>query len=243
MYQTEPPQFPVLEIVPPPTQDTLPYDDDEPMETQRHKMQMDLLVDSLYPWITQREGGGYVGGNMFVYFSPNQVLNQDYKGPDVFAVLDVPVKERKSWVVWEEGKGPDVVIELLSPSTARHDKTAKKQIYQRQLRVPEYVWYDPFNPEDFAGFSLQNGRYESTPLTENGCFISQQLNLALVRWQGDFKGVETVWLRWSTLDGELLPTDQEQKAEAQKQAEQANQRAELLAAELRRLGIDPDQIT
>jgi Uma2 family endonuclease len=37
-------------------------------------------------------------------------------------VLDVPRRERKSWVVWEEEKAPDVVIELLSESTAKKDK-------------------------------------------------------------------------------------------------------------------------
>jgi len=89
---------------------------------------------------------------MFVYYSLEQARNQDFKGPDVFVVLVVPRRERKSWVVWEEGKGPDVVIELLSNSTAEHDKTAKKQTYQNRLRVPEYFWFDPFNPEDLAGF-------------------------------------------------------------------------------------------
>jgi len=49
-------------------------------------------------------------------------------------------------VVWEEGKAPDVIIELLSESTATQDKTVKKEIYQNQMRFPEYFWYDPFNP-------------------------------------------------------------------------------------------------
>ena len=66
---------------------------------------------------------------MFVYYSLAQVRNRDFKGPDFFAVLGVPKGERKSWVVWEEGKAPDVVIELLSESTAQQDKTNKKQIY------------------------------------------------------------------------------------------------------------------
>ena len=70
---------------------------------------------------------------MFVYFSTAQLKNQDFKGPDFFAVLGVPKGERKSWVTWEEGKAPDVVIELLSESTAQIDKTEKKQIYQDKL--------------------------------------------------------------------------------------------------------------
>ena len=75
---------------------------------------------------------------MFVYFSLAQVRNQAFRGPDFFVVLDVSPRERKSWVVWQEGKGPDVVIELLSDSTAAHDKGEQKIIYQNALRVLEY---------------------------------------------------------------------------------------------------------
>ena len=112
------------DFVKPPTQDELLYDDGIPMETYRHKMQMDLLVDPLSYWL--RDRNAFVGGNMFVYFSPHQLKNHDFRGPDMFAVLDVPKGERKCWVTWEEGKSPDVVVELLSSSTASRDKTEKK---------------------------------------------------------------------------------------------------------------------
>ncbi len=112
--------IPAPSIPLPPTEDELPCDDGIPMETQRHKMQMDLLLDTLQPWLDQREDG-YIGGNMFIYFSTEQVKNQDFRGPDFFAVLGVPKRERKSWVVWEEGKAPNVVIELLSESTSNED--------------------------------------------------------------------------------------------------------------------------
>jgi Uma2 family endonuclease len=213
----------------PPTQAELPYDDGIPMESARHKVQMDLLIDALIPWLEQREDG-YVGGNMFVYYSLAQVRNKDFKGPDFFAVLGVPKGERKSWVVWEEGKAPDVVIELLSESTAATDKDEKKLIYQNQMRVPEYFWYDPFNPDDWAGFSIQQGSYQ--PITPNpqNQLVSQSLGLALQRWQGHYKGIDATWLRWATLEGELLPTPQEkerQRAEREQQrAEQERQRAE-----------------
>jgi Uma2 family endonuclease len=109
----------------PPTQYDLPCSDGNKMETYRHKLQMDLLIDTLQPFMRSRSDG-FVSGDMFVYYSLKQVKNQDFKGPDFFAVLGVPKGERLSWVCWEEGKSPDVVIELLSPSTARFDKTEKK---------------------------------------------------------------------------------------------------------------------
>jgi Uma2 family endonuclease len=237
-----------------PTQDDLPCDDGIPMETYRHKLQMDILMDAYGNWLTATQQQGFIGGNMFVYFNPDQVRNQDYRGPDVFVVKDVPSGERRSWVVWQEGKAPDVVIELLSPSTAKRDKTEKKQIYQKQLRVTEYFWYNPFNPEDFAGFNLQAGVYHPLSFDDRQRLVSQQLGLALVRWQGIYKQVEAVWLRWATLEGELLPTDGElvqqerqrveeerQRAEEERQrAEEERQRADRLAAKLRELGIDPD---
>jgi Uma2 family endonuclease len=223
-----------LNISLPPTQDDLPCDDGIPMESQRHKLQMDLLLDPLIPWLAERDDG-YVGGNMFLYFSIEQLRNQDFRGPDFFAVLGVEKKERKSWVVWEEGKGPDVLIELLSESTRSADKNQKKRIYQNQVRVPEYFWYDPFNPEDWAGFSMVNGVYQPLTLDEGGKFISQQLGLALLCWQGVYKDVEAVWLRWASLSGVLLPTEREL-------AQAAEARAEKLANHLRSLGINPDDI-
>jgi Uma2 family endonuclease len=224
-----------------PNQEQLPCDDGEPMETQRHKMQMDLLIEVLYPWLEQRDNG-YVGGNMFVYYSSQQLKNQDFRGPDFFAVLDVPKGERKSWVVWDEGKAPDVIIELLSESTAQQDKTIKKLIYQNQLRIPEYFWYDPFAPDDWQGCQLVGGSYQALNLIKDHYYVSEKLNLALVRWSGDYEGVKAVWLRWVTLDGKLLPTKSERLRQAEDRAEQAQAQAEKLAAKLREMGINPDNL-
>lgn len=245
----------------PPTQDELPCDDDDVMETARHRLQMELLIETLQPHIRRRPGGGYVGGNMFVYFSLAQVRHQDYKGPDFFVALDVSPKERKSWVVWEEGKGPDVVIELLSPSTAETDKRHKKHIYESRLRVPEYYWYDPFNADDFAGFQLQGEHYTPLQADSHGNVYSHTLGLHLSRWTGRYRDTETVWLRWMDAEGVVLPTGEELAIAARQDADAARQdaniareetvlakqladteksQAERLAEKLRALGIDPD---
>jgi Uma2 family endonuclease len=202
----------------PPSQAELPDDDGIPMESARHKAQMDLLIDALIPWLSEREDG-FIGGNMFVYYSLAQVRNKDFKGPDFFAVLGVPKGERRSWVVWEEGKAPDVVIELLSDSTSQADKNLKKLIYQNQMRVPEYFWYDPFNPDDLAGFSNNKGIYQ--PIAANGQnqLVSQSLGLGLQLWQGNYKGINATWLRWGTLLGELLPTPEEKERQRADKAE------------------------
>lgn len=218
-------------VVLPPTQADLPYDDGIPMETQRHKVQLDLLMDALLPWLAEQPEG-YVGGNMFVYYSLAQVRNQDFRGPDFFVALGVPKGERLSWVVWEEGKAPDVVIELLSESTAELDKTEKKLIYQNRLRVSEYFWFDPFNPDDWAGFSLQHGVYQPIAPNVQNQMTSQLLGLVLTCWQGNYKGIDATWLRWAGLDGVLLPTPQELTNQEQQRADQEQQRADQAESQL-----------
>jgi Uma2 family endonuclease len=219
----------------PPTQDELPCEDDIPMESERHKLQMELLLETLQPWLAQR-GEGYAGGNMFLYFSLAQTRGQYFRGPDVFVALGVPRGERKSWVVWEEGKAPDVIIELLSDSTRDRDKTLKKQVYREQLRIPEYYWYDPFNPDDWAGFCLSGMEYQPLSLDGSGRMLSRQLQLALLRWRGSYRGVSAIWLRWATPQGQLLLTGDERAEQERQRAEQERQRAEqaeqsLLAAQ------------
>jgi Uma2 family endonuclease len=224
----------------PPTQDELPYDDGIPMETPRHAAQMRLLIESLELHWSDRQDF-FVGGNMFVYFSLRQARNQDFRGPDFFVVLGVPRKERKSWVVWEEGKSLNLVIELISESTATRDKGEKKQIYQDQLRVPEYVWFDPFTTE-LAGFTAHNGFYEPIEPDDRGRLTSEQLKLTLNLWEGTYQSITARWLRWETPEGILLPTAQEVAEQERQRAEQERQRANRLAERLKAMGLDPDQV-
>jgi Uma2 family endonuclease len=226
------------EIQLPPTQLELPYDDGVPMESARHKAQIDLLIDALIPWLEQREDG-FVGGNMFIYYSLAQVRNQDFKGPDFFTVLGVPKGERRSWVVWEEGKAPDVVIELLSQTTATSDKNQKKLVYQNQMRVPEYFWYDPFNSDDLAGFSLQKGVYQPIAKNNQNQLVSQSLQLGLQLWQGNYKGIDTTWLRWANLEGELLPTPEEKERQ---RADNAELQLRQTATNLLQAGMTLEQV-
>jgi hypothetical protein len=64
--------------------------------------------------------------------------------------------------------------------------------------------------------------------------FSQRLGLTLVRWQGEYKGVEAVWLRWATFAGDLLPTESELTEQEIMRAQQERMRAEDLEALLQR---------
>jgi hypothetical protein len=71
---------------PPPGANELPSDDGEPMETQGHREQMNLLIDSLESaW--QDRNDFYVGGNMFVYYSEPQAREAQEKEPPAFGGL------------------------------------------------------------------------------------------------------------------------------------------------------------
>src|SRR5271166_1434507 len=94
----------------PPT--NLPEEDSVPLESDWHRLAMTLLIELVSLHLKGREDY-FVGGNMFIYFSAQQVRNQDFRGPDFFFVWEVPLNPpRQSWIVWEEGgKYPDVIIE------------------------------------------------------------------------------------------------------------------------------------
>ena len=101
----------------------------------------------------------YASGNLTIYYSPQQRKSEQFRGPDFFVVLGTERKPRKSWVVWEEdGKYPNVLVEMLSPKTAATDRGLKKQIYQDIGRTPDYFWFDPETLE-CKGFHLVDGRY------------------------------------------------------------------------------------
>ena len=110
------------------------------------------------------------------------------------------------------------------------------------MRVSEYFWYDPFNPDDFAGFDLNSGAYQQIALNDKNQLISKVLDLALVRWEGNYRGVDATWLRWATLDGDLFPTSQEMVGIAQQRAEQAELQLRAVAINLLQNGMSIEQV-
>lgn len=197
-----------------PTEDDLPSDDGEPMETPRHRDQMISLIYSLQTHWADRTNY-YVSGNMFLYYDPQS--HRKFRGPDFFLVLDVNNRERKSWVVWQEGmRFPDIIIELLSDTTREVDTGEKKTLYERVFHTSEYYLYDPLS-HDFVGYHLQSGRYQPVEPDEQGRVYSPQADLYLV--------VRDEWLRWMTPAGVILPTPEELAKQERQRAEQAEHHA------------------
>ncbi|WP_016950432.1 Uma2 family endonuclease [Anabaena sp. PCC 7108] len=209
------------------------YSDEPTVETELHLRQIILLFKCL-EWLWKDRTDFYAAGNLSIYYSPHQKKTENFRGPDFFVVLGTERKTRKSWVVWEEnGKYPHVIVEILSPTTAKIDRESKKELYQDTFRTPEYFWFDPYTLE-FAGFQLINGKYQPVKANEKGYLWSEQLGLSLGIYQG--------LLRYFTPEGNLVPTPEETAEKETQRAEQEAQRAERLAAKLRELNIDPDTI-
>jgi Uma2 family endonuclease len=206
------------------------YSDEPPLETDFHRNQIDLLIRLLKYWWQDRPDF-YISGNLTVYYNEQQLKKRDFRGPDIFVVLGAEKKDRRSWAIWEEGgKYPNVVIELLSSSTAAVDKGKKKDLYQDVWRVPDYFWFHPETME-FAGFHLMNGRYEAITATDTGWLWSEQLKL--------FLGIHGQQLRWFTAEGQLVPLPEEQ---AQQRADQLEALLRRYASTLESQGIDPNQL-
>ncbi|MEH2240340.1 Uma2 family endonuclease [Nostoc sp.] len=221
--------------------------DEPPLESDLHRDQIDLLIRILKLWWRERQDF-YASGNLTIYYSPNQRKSEHFRGPDFFVVLGTQKKDRKSWVVWQEdGKYPNLIVEILSSSTAAVDKGLKKQVYQDTFRTPDYFWFDPVTME-FQGFHLVDGKYQEIQPTTDGRLWSQQLELYLGVYEGK--------LRFFTTENQLILSSEElaeqeslRAQQAEERAQQAEERAQQADQEIARLrevlriqGIDLENI-
>ncbi|WYL97002.1 MAG: Uma2 family endonuclease [Gloeotrichia echinulata IR180] len=264
MYQPNPPR---------PPHETLPTMYDLPSELigesglpdEFHRIQAELLSETCQPPQYSREEI-LLASDLNLYYDPRHPLW--YKRPDWYLVLGVPGANqlqdlRLSYLVWQEGVDPFLVVELLSPGTEQDDlgKTLREvnqpptkwEVYEIILRIPYYVVYDRYE-NNLRAFQIIGTHYEAISITENRFWLSD-LELGLGLWEGTYQQTTGLWLRWYNADG-WLPTlaeraqqerqrarQESQRAELERQrAEQERQRADKLAEYLRSQGIDPDNL-
>src|SRR6185295_15975977 len=178
----------------------LVYSDGEPLDSYWHVLQMYLLFDVIHQAMVERgRSDFFVGGDMFVYYSVEQARDVAagrpyFRGPDVFYVSGVEGgRERKAWVSWNEGgRLPDVIIELLSPSTAKIDRTVKKDLYARIFHTQEYYLFDP-DGATLEGFRLKRDTYRPLMPNARGRLESEELGLELGLWQGLVRDQQSTW--------------------------------------------------
>ena len=101
----------------------------------------------------------YVIGDLLLYYEEGNPSAS--VAPDVFVVFGVPNHARRTYLLWEEGKGPDWVLEVTSRSTRQVDQGRKRDLYAR-LGVAEYWQYDPtgdYLDPPLQGLVLADGGY------------------------------------------------------------------------------------
>ena len=272
MTQTDPPR-PARETLP--TMYDLPSEEigDAGMPDEYHVHQATLLNETFRPPAIPTDDV-FSAMDMNLYYDVRHPLW--YKRPDWFGVINVPRlyegrDSRLSYVVWQEGADPLIVVELLSPGTEKEDlgrrprdanePPTKWEVYEHILRVPYYAVFSRESTE-LRIFQLTGARYEEVT-GHHGRFWIAEAELGLGFWQGCYQGQERLWLRWFDAQGNWIPTADEraeqerrekdaallretrlrQRAEqAEQEAEQERRRAERLAELLRQLGQDPDQV-
>jgi Uma2 family endonuclease len=238
-------------------------EDDEPVDNIFSAVQQRLLVEPLYSsWSGPGAGRTFFAeSNIGVFY----MLKAPPLVPDALLSLDVQAnedvwkKEHRSYFIWEFGKPPDVVIEVVSNKIGGED-TKKLDTYAR-MRVWYYVIFDPghhLSEETLRIYRLNGYSYE--PYDH---LTFPDLHIGLTMWEGVYSEMSALWLRWVDEHGNLILTGKELAENAQAEAEKAQaeaekaqaeaekariekdaalQRAERLASLLRQLGQDPNQL-
>lgn len=246
MYQTNPPQSAKATL---PTMYDLPSENpEEPgLPDEFHLLQPELLRLTFRP-PTYSADQIFSASDLNLYYDSNHV--QWYKRPDWFGVLGVSrlyneQDLRLSYVTWQEGVTPLVAVELLSPGTEAEDlgrtlRDASKPpnkwtVYEQILRIPYYIVFNRYTNE-LQPFGLMMTRYHPLPIEGQGVWL-EDAELGLGLWEGEYQGINRLWLRWYNRDQQWMLTPAEQESQ---RAERESQRAERLAAQLRALGVEPE---
>ena len=210
------------------------------METDPHANSIVAMRNQLQ-WHFEARPDVCVAGSMAVYWrqgDPAAVV-----APDVFVVLGVGKRSRKSYRVWDEaGVVPAFVVEVASASTSRRDAVGKRATYEG-MGVQEYWRFDPLGRrirEGLEGWRLAAGRYERVrEAGETGCYRSEVLGLELraegwlLRFRDPILGRD---LLTHSETSRALQEAERERDEAERERDEANRRIRELEARLRSSG-------
>ncbi len=198
-----------------------PESDGKPMgETDKHIQLMIDLRMALQTFFLADEQV-YVGSNLMCYYEENNPKASI--SPDVFVVRGAAKHERRVYKFWEEPV-PQVVLEISSRKTRKEDFGKKKDLYA-WLGVREYFVFDPEARlrAPLRAFRLHGTDFVEEIVTGNRV-LSEELGLELVTTENTLR-------LFNPRTKEFLRTPAEEAA-----------RANRLAAKLRELGLDPNQL-
>jgi len=203
-------------------------------ETDQHRKLMNDLIQTLETYYAV-DPRVYVSGNLLLFYEPGN--RRRHIAPDVFVVKGVPKRERLNYLIWEEGKGPDVTIELTSSSTRHEDQETKFRRYQDVLHVKEYFLFDPLGDylqPPLQGYRLRAGVYQ--PIRSlHGRLPSKILGLHLEQVGSQLRLYDPTATKW-------LPTPQERIAHAEAEIERVAREQELPQERLARAEAEIERL-
>ncbi len=123
----------------------------------------------------------------------------------------------RSYLFWEFGKPPDIVIEVISP-TPGNELGSKLTDYE-DLRIAYYAVYDPLKQLGENTLQVFELRGRSYVAKTDSQFAD--CNIGLTLWEGTFEDINATWLRWCYPDGKVIPTGDELAAIKDGQIRQA----------------------
>ncbi|MEW6284382.1 MAG: Uma2 family endonuclease, partial [Candidatus Eremiobacterota bacterium] len=188
-----------------------PDSDGNPMTDSDVNRQLMEYVEFALDGLFRDEPNTYVSADLFIYFRKG--ARGARIAPDVFLVKGVEKRRRDRFLLWEEGVGPCVVFEFLSPSTRQRDLSYKPARYA-SLGVKELYLFD-------SGGTWVEGKLM--------CYQRRGRRLMRVRDRfspelGVELRVEGDWLRL-VKDGKPLPTADEERQRADAEARRADKEA------------------
>lgn len=216
-----------------------PDSDGRPMADNTQQFRWIVTIKENLDILFANQPDVFVAGDLLWY--PVEGNNRLCQAPDTMVVFGRPKGDRGSYQQWkEDGIAPQVVFEILSPGNTVSEMTRKLLFYQR-YGVEEYYQYDPDRNE-----VVGSQRREATliEIPEMQGWVSPRLG---IRFE---PGDDTLTIYTPGGEPFLTPLElAQQRDEARQHAEEERQRAEeerqradRLAARLRELGVDPDQV-
>jgi Uma2 family endonuclease len=204
-----------------------PESDGRPMgETDLHREAMVRHIELLSDYYRGQQV--YVTGDLLVYYEEGNP--KKFIVPDAFVAKGVAPGPRRTFLIWLEGKAPDVVIETTSRKTKHKDTVLKPALYAR-LGIAEYFLFDPegdYLAPRLQGHRLEAGQYVPIEPDGDGRLASRELDLHLK--------VEAGQLQLYRRDnGERLLTAAERSERDRQACRAAKAEVARLREELRRL--------
>lgn len=216
-------------------------EDDTPVDNLFSEKQQRLLVEPLYSsWKSDRPFEAFANVGIYASIRGPAIVPDAYLSLDVKTHEDIWAKEHRCYMIWEYGKPPDVVIEIVSNKKGGENDT--KLVDYARLGASFYVVFDPRQLIQNEMLVVYERRGEKFVRKADAQF--EGVGLGIVLWDGAFEGSPGKWLRWCDRDGNVIATGAELAANAQQMAEEVQRLAEQerLRAEQEQLRADQEQL-